>query len=123
MAGRHHLGDVRTPHRCLRGGLPDSLSLVLGVRLQHEIADAFLRTGLRDGTQQREAAALTVNRILARWECDVAASTGATLPDGEADQLQAPEYAVGEMQLGIGEFAGRVAFVVWDDLDSHNVTS
>ncbi len=29
----------------------------------------------------------------------------------------------GEMQLGIREFAGRVAAVVWDDLDDHDVPS
>src|SRR5687767_5769028 len=86
-AGRRpHTGQRPASVVGLRRGLSGH-PLVLGVRLQHEIADAFLRTGVYDGTQQREAAALTVDRILARRERDVAASTAATLPNGEADQL------------------------------------
>ena len=81
---------------------------VLGVGLQHELADAVLRGGVGDRTQQREAATLTVDGVLARREGDVASATTAALPDGEADQLQAVEHAVGEVQLGIREFAGRV---------------
>ena len=38
-------------------------------------------------------------------------------------QLQAFEHAFGEMQLGIREFAWRVAFVVRNDLDDHDGTS
>ena len=79
--------------------------------------------GVSDRPQQREAATLTIDDVLARRERDVAATAAATLPDGEADQLQAVECAVGEMQLGIREFAGRVAFVVRSDLDDHDVTS
>ena len=60
-----------------------------------------------DRTQQREAAAFTVDRVLPRGERDVAAAAGAPFPDGEADQLQAVELAAGEVQFGIGEFAGR----------------
>ena len=37
--------------------------------------------------------------------------------DGEADQLQSVEDAIADVQLGIGEFAGRVAFVVRNDRD------
>ena len=65
--------------------------------------------------------ALTVDRVLARGERDVAATAAAALPDGEPDQLQAVEHAVGEVQLGIREFAGRVGFVVRNDLDDHDV--
>src|SRR5581483_133260 len=50
--------------------------------------------------------------VLARREGDVATTAAAALPDREPDQLQAFELAVGEVQLGIGEFAGRVAVVV-----------
>jgi hypothetical protein len=53
--------------------------------------------GVNDGTQQREAAALTIDGVLARRERDVAATAAAALPDGEADQLQAVELSVGEM--------------------------
>jgi hypothetical protein len=38
-----------------------------------------------------------------------AADEAAPLPDGKADQLQAVELTVGEMQLGIREFAGSAA--------------
>src|SRR2546430_7146553 len=88
----------------LRPGL-----LELGVGLQHEIADAFLGVRVDDWPKQCEAATVTVDDVLARREGDVATATAAPLPDGEADQLHAVELAVGEMQLGIREFAGRVA--------------
>ena len=85
---RHPLGTAPgSVVHLLRSGLRRGL-LVLGVCLQPEIADALLRTRVRDGTQQREAATFTIDRVLARGEGDVAATTRATLPDGEADQLQ-----------------------------------
>src|SRR5260370_39032594 len=105
---------------------PNRRSLfVLGVRLEHEIPHAVLRTRVGDGPQQRKAATFTIDGTLARRECDVAAVATAPFPYGEADQLQAVELSVDEMQLGIREFAGRVAFVVRRDSDddAHNVTS
>ena len=36
--------------------------LVLGVGLQHEISHAFLCRGISDGTQQRKAAAIAIDR-------------------------------------------------------------
>jgi hypothetical protein len=77
------------------------------------------------GRNKREAPTFTIYRVLASGKRDVASATGATFPDGEADQLQAVEFAVGEVQLGIREFAGRVLFVVWGDMDgeTHDVTS
>src|SRR5438093_1473622 len=117
-------GDVRnTPRMRLRISGDGRPFLVLGIRLQHEIANAFLRVDIGDRAQQRKGATFTVHGVLARREGDVATATAATLPDGEADQLQACELAVAEVQLGIGEFAGRVAFVVRCDLDDHDVTS
>src|SRR4051812_10050945 len=97
--------------------------LVLGVGLEHEVPYPFLGVGVSDRPQQREAATVTIHDVLARREGDVATATAASLPDGEADQLQSFESAVGKMQLGIREFAGRVAFVVRRDLDDHDVTS
>src|SRR5262249_61610409 len=96
---------------------------VLGVGLQHEIANPFLCVRVGDGPKQREAATVTVDDVLAGREGDVATATAAPLPDGEADQLHAVEFAIAEMQLGIREFAGWVAFVVRSDLDDHDVTS
>src|SRR6185295_11164766 len=115
-------GDVRT---AWDGSGCDRLraSFELGVRGEDEIADALLRVDVRDRAQQRKAAALTIDGVLVRRERDVAPRATAALPDAEADQLQAVERAVGEMQLGIGEFAGRVAFVVRGDLDDHTLTS
>ena len=107
----------------LRCGRGDVSLLVLRVRGEDEIADALLRVDVRDRAQQRKAAALTIDGVLARRERDVAPRATAALSDAEADQLQAVERAVGEMQLGIGEFAGRVAFVVRGDLDDHILTS
>ena len=63
--------------------------LVLRVRLQDQIADPVLRRGVADRPQQREAAALAVDRVLTRRERDVAAVAGLALPDREANQLQA----------------------------------
>src|SRR4029078_12819048 len=97
--------------------------LVLGVRLQHELADAFLRLRVSDRAQECEAATVTVDDVLARWEGDVATATAAALPDGEADQLHAVEFAIVEMQLGIREVSGRVPFVVRSELDDDDVPS
>jgi hypothetical protein len=77
----------------------------------------------RRWAQQREAATFTIDRVLARRERDVAATAAAAFPYGKPDQLQAVEHAVAEVQLGVGEFAGRVAFFVRNDLDGHDVTS
>src|SRR4051812_47545988 len=103
---------------CLGGVL-----LVLGVGLEHEIAHPFLGVGVGDRPQQRKATTVTIDDVLARREGDVATATSSSLPDGEADQLQSFESAVGKVQLGIREFAARVAFVVRSDLDDHDVTS
>src|SRR4051812_31089831 len=97
--------------------------LVLGIGLKHEISHPLLGVGVNDRPQQREATTVTIDDILARREGDVATATSASLPDGEADQLQSFESAVGKVQLGIREFAARVAFVVRSDLDDHDVTS
>src|SRR5262245_45667035 len=91
--------------------------LVLRIRFEHEIAQAVLRLLISEGAQQREAAALSIDRVLARRERDVAAVAATPLPDGEPEQLQTFECAIVEMQLGIREFAARVASVVWGDLD------
>jgi hypothetical protein len=109
----------------LRGRCDRASLLVLGERFEHELAHAVLRVHVGDGPQQRETAALTIDGVLARRERNVAAVATASLPDAEADQLLAVEIAVDEMQLGIGEFAGRIAFVVWRDFDDdlHSVTS
>ena len=46
----------------------------------------------------------------------------AALPHGEANQLQAVERSFGEVEFGIGQLAGRVALVVWRDLDRHGTS-
>jgi hypothetical protein len=61
-----------------------------------------MRSVVGDRSQQGEAATLAVDRVLARREGDIA-STSAPLPDGEADQLQAFELSVAEVQFGIRE--------------------
>src|SRR5262249_20191878 len=83
----------------LRRGLRPVL-LVLGVGLEHELAHTLLSVGVSNRSQQRKAATITVDDVLARREGNVPASTGAPLPDGEADQLHAVEFAIAEMQLG-----------------------
>jgi hypothetical protein len=84
---------------------------VIVVSGDDELANPILRSHVRDGPQQRKAAALTIDGVLACREGRVAATAATAFPDGEADQLQAVELSVDEMQLGIREFAGRVP--VW----------
>ena len=67
------------------------LLLEFGIRLQNQLPEPVLRRGVRERPEQRERAALAVDRVLARRERDVAAAAGSALPDGEADQLQAFE--------------------------------
>ena len=87
------------------------------VRLQDEFAHAFLRSRVRDGPKQSETAPFTVDGVLARGNVTLR-PRHFPFPDGEPDQLQAVELAVGKMQLGIREFAWRVAFVVRRDFDA-----
>ena len=95
------------------------LLLVRLVRLEDQVAHAVLRVAVDERTQQREAPALAVDRVLTRRERDVAARAVTSLPDGEANQLHAIEHALAEVQFGVGEFAGRVALVVAADLHLH----
>jgi hypothetical protein len=53
--------------------LVGQLQFVLAVRVQHQVADAILGRGVDDGAQQREAAPLAGDAVLARGEGDVAA--------------------------------------------------
>jgi hypothetical protein len=89
------------------------------------LRNPILCAHIGNGTQQREAATFTIDAVLTRRERDVVPVATAPLPDGESDQLQAVEFAVDEMQLGIREFVGRGAFLVWADFDDdvHTVTS
>src|SRR5207245_313106 len=63
------------------------------------------------------AATLAVDRIRPRRERHVPAGSAATFPNAEPDQLQASNRPIGEMELGVGQLAGRVALVVGGDLD------
>jgi hypothetical protein len=90
----------------VRQAIVARLLFAVRVRLQHEFTNLFLRIRVGDGPQ-REVATLTVDGVLARRERDVPATAAAALPHGETDQLLAFEDAVGRVQLGLGEFAGR----------------
>ena len=89
----------------------------LRVGCEDRVADGVLGAGVRDRPQEREAPALAVRRVLARRERSRCGRSAAPLPDREADQLQAGEDAITEVQFDIGEFSGRVACVVRRDLD------
>ena len=86
---------------CRNGGL----RLVLRERFKNRLPDPVLGRGVGNRPQQGEASAFAVDRILARWKCDVPAATRAALPDAEADQLQPVQDAFSEMELRVGEFA------------------
>ena len=76
----------------------------------------------------RSSAKLRRSPLTAYWR---AGNVTLRPPPPRRSQMEKPisfkpsSYAVGEMQLGIREFAGRVAFVVRSDFDgeTHNVTS
>ena len=89
VAGPHDLGRRR--HR-----------LVLRVRLEDAFAHGVLRPRVHDRPEQSEAPPLAVDRVLPRRERDVPAGPTAPLPDREADQLQAGEDTITEVQLGVG---------------------
>ena len=77
--------------RLTSGGRRRRRLFVLRVRLEDPVAHGVLRRRVDDRPQEREAPALAVHRVLARRERDVPAVAAATLPDAEADQLQAGE--------------------------------
>src|SRR4051794_7415757 len=77
--------ELRSRFRCVL--------LMLGVSLEHEVTHPFLGVGVSDRPQQREAATVTIDDVLARREGDVATATAAPLPDGEANQLHSFESA------------------------------
>ena len=108
-------GCRRIPGRLLR--------LVLGERLQDQRAQRLLRGRVDDRPQQREAAALAVDREAAGRERDVApAAAAARLPDREADQLQAVEDALVEEDLRIGDLADGRGRITRKNADHHAVT-
>src|SRR4051812_6115406 len=96
--------------------------LVFLKRFENQIAHAVLRRHVDDRAEQREAAAFAIDAVLSGRKGDIAAATAAAaFPDAEANQLQPFERSIvgGEVNLGVGEFARRVALVVWRNLDGH----
>jgi hypothetical protein len=79
--------------------------LVLGISLQNQLSNPVVSRGVGRRPEQREAAAFAVDGVLARGERDVPAIAGAAFPDGEADQLQPVEGAVGEVELRVSQLA------------------
>jgi hypothetical protein len=75
--------------------------------LQQELAQPILRNGVVDKPQQREAATVTTDGEVARWQHDVAAFAVAAFPSSEVDQAQATEIAAGEMEFRLPELAWR----------------
>jgi hypothetical protein len=92
----------------VRSGLARRRRFVLGEGVENELANVLLCARVGDGAQQREAPALAVDGVLPRGGRDVPAPPGPALPDREADQLQAGEDAVIEVELRVGELYGRV---------------
>jgi hypothetical protein len=90
---------------------------VLRVGREDRITHAILARGITDRSQQRERAPLAIHGILPRRERHIAARARATLPNGEANQLQPLERAAREVQLHIRQLPRRIALVVCDDLD------
>ena len=96
--------------------------LVVGIRLQDELANAILRGGVtRDWAEQCKAPSLAIDRERPCGERDVATVPASTLPDGEANQLQSSQRAVDEMQFGLSQLSGRVVLLVRRDFHDHGV--
>ena len=99
----------------------DQLLLVFRVGLQDELAHALLRRRVHHRPEQREAPPFAVHGVLPGRERDVAAVAVLPLPHPEPDELEAIERAFAEVQLGVGELAGRVAAIVLCELHHHDV--
>jgi hypothetical protein len=90
-------------HRRHPGGTDRSRArLLLGVRQEDQVTHEILRIGVHDRPQEREAPAFAVHGVLARGERHGAPAVLA-LPNGEADELEAGERAVDEVEFGVCE--------------------
>jgi len=96
----------------LSGG-DSGLCLVLGVRLENQLAHTVVRGGVGDRTQQRKTAALAIDGILSRGERNVSTVPGTALPDAETDQLQSIEGTIGEWSSASASLPGGL-FVSFD---------
>ena len=67
------------------------------IQRQNEVPDAFLGDDVGDRTEEREAALLAVDGVLARREGHAAAGTVAALPDPESKELEALERTAGDV--------------------------
>src|SRR3954452_13303765 len=99
-----------------------TLFLVLDERLEDALSHLVRCDDVGDRPQEREAPSLGVDGVLACREGDVSpvADASISFPDAEANELQAGQRALVEMQLGIGEFAHWAVRHVGDDPDGHD---
>ena len=82
-------------------GRDSCLGFPLRVGLENEFTNSFLRGGIGDWSEQREAAAFPVDRVLSRGKRDISAAASAALPHAEADQFQTFQHAFGDVQLSV----------------------
>src|SRR5687768_16743280 len=92
---------------------------VLVVGLENEITNSVLGRRVNHRAQQRKAASLPVNRVLACREGDVTPLTCLALPYGEANQLEPFQRTLHKMEFRFGELPRRIAFLVRNDLHGH----
>src|SRR4051794_17564623 len=94
--------------------------LEAAVRVEDAVPDRLRVTVVLGRSQERKAAAFSVNGVLPCGERHVSPPI-ATFPDREADQLETAERAsIGfEDHLGIRQLSWRVALLVGDDLHGH----
>jgi hypothetical protein len=93
--------------------------------LKQEVAQPIRRAWVVHVSQQREAAPVTTDRELSGRESDVSSLPVATFPDCEPDQLEAIEFATGEVEFDVRELGARTLSFVADDFHErvHNVPS
>src|SRR5687767_6569619 len=82
------------------------------VGMQQQAAYVVLCAWVVDGPEQREVLAVAVNDELTRRERHALARAIATFPDREAHEFQSREFTAVEVDLRVGELAGRLALFV-----------
>ena len=96
--------------------------LELGVAVKNDVSKRVLRRRVDDRPQECKTPTLTVDGILACWECDVPTRAAAALSDADADQRQGlNERVAPDVNLDVGELPRKVARVVRRDRDVDGV--
>src|SRR6266498_1510374 len=84
---------------------------------EDQVSDMTQYLRIADRAEQLEVASVTEDDELACGECDAVAVAVPPLPHGKANQLEAGELTVDEMDLCVGQLAHRFSLFVAENLD------